>query len=1158
MLSGWLLSALAVTYLGCLFGIAFYGDRHSVYPERRRLRPYIYSLALGVYCTSWTFFGAVGTAVRDGWGYLPIYLGPALVFFFALPFIKRLVEAGRAHKVTSIADFIASRFGKSRALAALVTVIAFTATIPYLALQYKAVSASVAVLTATTTGPAPWFRDTALGVALLMSLFAVLFGARRVDATEHHEGLMLAIAFESLLKLLAFVAVGVFAILQLRGHPFVLPAGLAKSSTLLNANALETTLLAAMAIFCLPRQFQVGVVECASASDLKQARWLLPGYLGLFSAFAVPIVALGVGTSMALPGGSDSLILSLPMSFGASWLAALVFLGGLSAATAMVVVASVALSTMISNDIAVPLLWQERLEAGASLGRRVLWVRRVVIVVLALLAFTYYRATSGSPNLASIGILAFAAVAQFAPGIVAALYWGGATREGVFWGMLAGFLVWGYLLFIPNLLAGGVLAANTFAAPHSLAWLWPHTLLHAVSLGQVGPGALSALLLNIFVLVVVSARRGVTLQERVAARNFVSPNRSVLGLPAITAQVADLESVAARIIGTSAARQALDDYLRSTPGAPARPTDAADRGMLQHFERVLAGSIGASSARVVLTHALKRKGLGVDEVAELLDEASQELRFSRQLLQATMENVTQGISVVDSEMRLVAWNRRYLQMFAYPDGMVHVGRPVADLIRLSAQRGELGPGDPEQHVQRRLDRMRAGSAYTFQRQRLDGHVYNIHGQPMSGGGFVTTYSDITEFKRTEQALREAKQGLEERVERRTHELSEALEAQRSAKQQAEAANASKTRFVAAASHDLLQPLNAARLFASALEARATGHPELLKLASRIDGSMRAAEELLKDLLDIARLDTGVLQPELSNFSLHELLEDLQHQYAPLAASRQLRLIVAPTDVIVRSDRTLLRRIVQNYISNALRYTQRGGVLIGARRHNGGVEICVYDTGPGITSEQRKGLYAEFSRAQQDSPWGERGLGLGLSICHRFAGLMNHELTLRSRRGHGSVFGVRVPRELHASLIRAPASRAPIDPTSLRDLRVLCVDNDLSILDGMEALLGQWGVQVFKASSSSQALAMVRAHNPEVVLADYHLGDELNGLELLKRLSEVGANEVTMALITADHGPKLAQTARERGVRLLHKPLRPAALRALLTAFRRVARRTSAA
>src|SRR6202044_1101561 len=230
MFSGWLLSLMAVGYLGSLFAIAFYGDRHRIYTNQRQLRPYIYALALGVYCTSWTFFGAVGSAVRDGWAYLPIYLGPALVFLFALPFMERLVEIGRLHKVSSIADFIASRFGKSRALAVLVTVIALSAAIPYIALQYKAVAASIAALTQVAAAHVPWHQDTALAVALLMALFAVLFGARRVDATGHREGLMLAIAFESLLKLLAFVAVGVFACLHLRGRPWVLPAQLAQGT----------------------------------------------------------------------------------------------------------------------------------------------------------------------------------------------------------------------------------------------------------------------------------------------------------------------------------------------------------------------------------------------------------------------------------------------------------------------------------------------------------------------------------------------------------------------------------------------------------------------------------------------------------------------------------------------------------------------------------------------------------------------------------------------------------------------------------------------------------------------------------------------------------------------------------------------------------------
>jgi PAS domain S-box-containing protein len=1144
MLSGWLLSALAVAYLCILFAIAFYGDRRSIYPNRPRLRPYIYSLALGVYCTSWTFYGAVGTAVREGWGYLPIYIGPTLVYLFGLPFLERLVEVGRAHKVGSIADFIASRFGKSRSLAVLVTVIAFSAAVPYLALQYKAVAASIAALTTSGAMGAPWYGDTALFVALLMALFAVLFGARRVDATEHHEGLMLAIAFESLLKLMAFVAVGFYAWLQLRGRPFVLPPGLNTSSTILNGDAFAATLLAAAAIFCLPRQFQVSVIESADSSDLKHARWILPLYLAMFSVFAVPIAVLAFSGAHGVPADSDSLVLRLPLGYGVPWLALLAFLGGLSAATAMVVVASIALATMISNEIVGPVLWQSRLEGGASVGRRILWVRRLVIFALALLAFTYYRSTTGLTSLASIGLLSFAAVAQFAPGILAALYWGGASRAGVFWGMFAGFAAWAFLLFLPNLVAVGVMPAQEFL-PHGAG-------------GIIGERALLALGLNVVILIMVSRVRRVTLQERHAARRFTTPKRRTLGLGTITAKVGDLEAVAARIIGAAAARRSVDDYAAQTDRPRSRPADAADRGLLQHVERVLAGAIGPSSARIVLTHALKRKGLDVDEVADLLDETSQELRFSRQLLAATMENVTQGISVVDAEMNLVAWNHRYLEMFSYPEDMVYVGRPVADLIRWNAHRGEFGDSDPEQQVEKRMAHLRAGTAYTYQRRRKSGQVFSISGQPMAGGGFVTTYTDITEFKRAEQELLDAKQELEARVELRTRELSDALDAQRAAKLQAEAANIGKTRFVAAASHDLLQPLNAARLFSSALESRAAAYPELVELTSRIDGSMRAAEELLKDLLDVAQLDIGVMRSDITTFPIADLLDDLRHQYAPVAQSRRLRLTVVGCREAVRSDRVLLRRILQNYVSNALRYAERGGVLIGCRRLGAELEIRVHDTGPGIASDQREHLYREFTRLEQGSPWGEKGLGLGLSICDRLARLLGHELTLKSQPGRGSIFGVRVPRVAHARRAeRLPAPSAP-DPTGLHDFNVLIVDNDQSILDAMQALLQQWGIHVVRAHRSEEALRLMGTEAIDAVLADYHLGDGSNGLELIRRMGAEHGPGCAVALLTADHGAELAREARKAGVPLLHKPLRPAALRALLAAFKLKLRRAPAA
>jgi PAS domain S-box-containing protein len=573
--------------------------------------------------------------------------------------------------------------------------------------------------------------------------------------------------------------------------------------------------------------------------------------------------------------------------------------------------------------------------------------------------------------------------------------------------------------------------------------------------------------------------------------------------------------------------------------------------LLQYFERVIAGSIGSSSARVVLSHALKRKGLEFDEVAELLDETSQELRFSRQLLQATMENVTQAISVVDADMRIVAWNRRYLEMFGYPDDMVFVVRPVEHLIRWNVARGEFGDEDAEQHVQKRLAHLRAGTPYTFQRVRRNGQVYRIHGQPMAGGGFVTTYTDVTDFKRTEQALLEAKQGLEERVTQRTHELREALEAQRLAKQEAERANSSKTRFVAAASHDLLQPLNAARLFASALESRARPHPELLELASRIDDSMRAAEELLSDLLDVARLDIGVLKPDITVFQIGDLLEEIRRQYAPLAQVRNLRLDIVGCRDAVRTDRVLLRRIVQNYLSNALRYTERGGVVLGCRRRGAGLEVTVYDTGPGIPSHQQQRIYGEFHRLEQGSPWGEKGLGLGLSICDRLARLLGHELSLQSRPGKGSAFGVHVPREVRVRQPHAAVSPLPTtQPIGLTGLRVLCVDNDSAILDGMEALLGLWGVRVLKARSGSEALAVAAKVELDAVLVDYHLGEGINGLELLRRLNARRDFGLPGALITADHGADIALDARAHGYPLLHKPIRPAALRALLAAARR--------
>ncbi|MEY2168937.1 MULTISPECIES: PAS domain-containing hybrid sensor histidine kinase/response regulator [unclassified Rhodanobacter] len=1149
MIAGWLLLLVALLYVGLLYGVAWAGDRRPLYPRQPRLRPIVYSLALAVYCSSWTFYGAVGTAAREGLGYLPIYLGPVLLFVFGFGLLRRLVEVAQQRNITSIADFIGARYGKSHWLAAVVAVIAVVAVLPYIALQLKAVAMSFAVL----GGSAPGLRgavatDPALWCAGLLAVFAILFGTRSIDATEHHHGLMLAVALESLIKLVAFVALAWFA---LRHGP-----GLAATASLplrhpgdgLSAGFLAQTLLAFFAMFCLPRQFQIGVVECEDPRDLHRARWMFPLYMLAIMLAVLPIVVTGTQLPAVRDGLADAWVLNLPLALGNGGMAMLAFVGGFSAATGMVIVAAVALSTMISNDLVMPALLRVRrlrLEHRSDLSRLVLRVRRVAIVALAALAYGYYRVVADTENLAATGLLAFAAVAQLAPAIVAALYWRGASRRGVAIGLVAGFAVWAYTLLLPAMLHVGSWQQD---GPLGLGWLRPQALFHLGGSDPLLHGTLWSLLVNVACLVFISLRWRPNLEERLHAALFVAPHAASRGGAGDwrgRVAVADLRTIATRIVGRRGTERAFAEH-EQRRGKPLQAGEAADRALIQHTERLLAGAVGAASARRILMGMLSGSGLDIAEAMALMDEASQELRFNRELLSSTLENVSQGISVVDAEMRVVAWNRRYLELFGYPDGMVYVGVPVTDLIRWNAEHGECGPGEVAAHVAKRLGHLRAGTPHVFQRVRADGSTIEMRGRALPGGGYVTTYTDVTAYKRAEQALIEANETLEQRVDQRTAELSEALAATAQAQRTAEAANASKTRFLAAASHDLLQPLNAARLFTSALRQQSALDAESRQLAERIDAAFRAAEDLLDALLDTSRLDTGSTQPEIGDFALAELFDSLQSQFAVLAEQRGLRLRVAPTGLAVRSDPQLLRRVLQNFLSNALRYTRHGSVLLGARRAGDEVRIEVWDTGPGIAAEQRARVFGEFQRLEQPSPWGEKGLGLGLSICDRIAAMLDHRLALHSRPGHGSCFAIVVPRAAAAPPRRQAVHRGGSDEQL--PLTVLCLDDDAAILDGMRALLGRWGVDCRTAHDVAAAAAELRRGPVDLILADYHLADDVDGLQALQQLRAARDPLPPAALITADGSSELKQRARALGYPLLHKPVKPAALRALLTAL----------
>jgi Na+/proline symporter/signal transduction histidine kinase/ActR/RegA family two-component response regulator len=1153
--SGWVLLLASLVYMAGLFAIAWWGDRTKLYPENPRWRALIYSFALGVYGSSWTFYGAVGTAKLDGLLYIAGYFGPLVLLAFGIKFYERLVTLAKHQNATSISDLLSARFGRSRRIAVLVTVIALTAIIPYIALQLTAISMSIDVLTGKPPGVTPtWYSDTTLGVALMLALFAILFGTRGIDATEHHPGMVLAIAAESVFKLVALVAVSLFALMSLDSPAPMLTALRHLPEEFTQPSMFFAQAMTALfAFFCLPRMFHMGVVECANVGDVRRARWWFSGYLVLLSVVVIPIVAASLPLDAAgrSAPSTDALVLWVPLAAGHEWLALFAYLGGYAAATGMVIVASVALATMISNDLVLPMLWRWRMTAvGQSVASpaTILWVRRVAILCVLLGAYGFFHLSPNAPSLAAIGTLSLAAVSQFAPAIIAAVYWPGASRAGVTGGLATGFVIWMYTLLIPAIVSDGGAPDWVTYGPFDLTWLAPHALFGLNFPEEFSHGVFWSLAANVTVMVVLSLRYRPAIGERLR----VAGSRLLVGFPGTRggqllpggATVGDLLLLAERLLGAPAARRLLERRSRELK-RHVFAEERADLALLQSLERDLSGALGASSARLVLTSALRGAGIELAEIVTLFDEASQKLRFNRELLETMMDNMPQGVCVVNAEMRLVAWNQRYLDLFEYPPGFVFAGKPVEELIRFNAGRGWCGPGDTETQVRKRLEFMRAGSVHTSERRRSDGRVIELRGQPLPDGGFVTTFSDVTSHKRNEESLREINETLELRVEERTRQLAAAVA-------QAEQANQSKTRFVVAASHDLLQPLGAARLFNAALRSRAGQDGDLRGLADSVDNSLAAAGDLLEGLLDISRLDAGGVRAEITEFDVGDLLNSLLKQFAPVAAQRGIRLSFKRTRLRVRSDPRLLRRVLQNFIGNALRYTQTGSVVLGARRRDGGtiVELQVVDTGPGITPENRRTIFEEFRRLDQPSPWGEKGLGLGLSICERIAVILDSTLTLESTPDRGSIFGIRVPGAGAAASFSELTEHKIGEPTGASPARILCVDDDAATLDGLRELLARWGFRVLAVASPEAALALSADQQIDIVLADYHLQNRPAGLELLERLvrGAPAGQRRAGALLTADATEKLVLQADKLGFPVLRKPVRPAALRALIAAL----------
>ncbi len=676
-MAGSLVAAVSVAYLFGLFAIAYWADRRSDQGRNVIANPYVYALSLAVYCSSWTFYGSVGRAAESGFGFLPTYIGPTLVMSLGFLVVGKILRIAKRQRTTSIADFIAARYGKSQLLGGLVTVIAVVGVTPYIALQLKAVSVSFDVisssgfLSSSSSINPPFLQDKALYVALGMAAFGIIFGTRHIDAAEHHPGMVAAVAFESVIKLISFLAVGLFVCFGLyNGMGDLFTQALAnpdiarlftQEATLPDGSWVTVLILSGLSFLCLPRLFQITVIENVNERHLTRALWLFPLYLLLINVFVLPLAVAGLLKFPAHEIDPDMFVLALPLTSDHGALALLAFIGGLSAATSMIIVEGIALSTMVCNDLVMPLLLRLRsnaLHRTADLSALLLIIRRLTIIAILLLGYAYYRFAGSAYALVSIGMISFAAVAQFAPALLGGIFWAGGTRRGAATGMVVGILTWAYTLLLPSFARSGWIPPEFIDfGPMGIEMLRPYALFGLSGLDQTSHALFWSMLFNVGLYIGVSLFDKPSLSERVQATAFVEVFQQadaavVPGRWRGSATVEDLQRLVARFVGPQRAEQSFAQYGARDADTMA-PQAQASANLVRFAERLLAGAIGAASARIALASAVKDGEFSIPELMRMLDETSHVIEYSRQLEQKSteLERTSAALRTANEQLR---------------------------------------------------------------------------------------------------------------------------------------------------------------------------------------------------------------------------------------------------------------------------------------------------------------------------------------------------------------------------------------------------------------------------------------------------------------------------------------------------------------------------
>lgn len=1142
MFPNWQLVITSIGYIGILFIIAFLGDRYR-HKLANKHQTIIYALSLGVYCTSWGFLGTAGQAANYSFSYLSVYIAPILLFFFAWPFIQRLIKVSLQLNITSIADLLAARFGKSQRLAVLVTLVTLIGTIPYIALQLKAIVHSYTILQEDQY-LSLWLLG--LIVSCILVGFTIIFGIRAIDVTERHPGVMMAIAFESIIKLVAFLTIGLFVSFYLYDSPVSIWTQATENMeaehtfTLSKLVSMLGLLVIGMSAFlCFPRQFQVMVVELKEQAHTKLSRWVFPGYVAIFAVFAIPIGMAGrllYGSSL----DAEAYVLFLPAYSGQLWLTLFSFLGAVSAASSMVIISTIALSTMLSNEIVFPLLFKHSNIQQTDFKKfkgKLLLIRKALVIFIILLCYGMFM-TAPPDTLASLGEVSFGAIAQIGPPLFAAFYWRKVSLHAVLLAISSGFMIWFCLNLLPQL------------------GFYPHPFTGS-SISSTTLATLLGLVVNVFTLLLVSRVSRPSIQEQSQIEHFIERPNIDKKLPINQGKVnaKELASLMTRFVGSEKSAQCFAEFNQKYHPLSTN-NQKYNEAIIFHTENTLAKVMGSASARLVISFAIAGKDMALDEVAQLVEGASSHrIEFSRSVLSSAIENTNEGISVIDSNLNMVAWNKPYLELFNYPEELIYIGSPIKDLIYFNLKDRPEYTHSLDQQVERRLQFFRDGSKHSVERIQPDGKIIRIEGNPIPDGGFVMIFTDITVYKQAEQLLKEENLDLESLVLERTKKLEDAynkLEQSHKelaiAREKAEQAHLKKSQYLKACSHDLMQPLSAARLFSSTLAmSPRLGNTEK-EHVNYIDNSLKTANNLLRDLNEITRIESGNIIPKISPFALNEVFTSMADEFSPLAQQHHIEFHWLKTKVWLNSDAKLLRRILQNLLSNAFRYASPGKVLLGCRRKGNNVSIQVIDNGPGIPYEQQQTVFEQFTQLENTQHIGVKGLGLGLNIAQSLSQLLASRLQLQSQPKHGCNFNL--PLTMSSPIKHPAINKAPAMQVPLEGVNVLCIDNEPDVLAGMKNLLGAWKCNVFTASNVEQAVTIFKQYQSsiDIVLVDYQLNNNEDGISLFKQLQQIQSYPLPAILITATTDSEVLKRSQAAGMSYLRKLIKPIALRALMSSL----------